>query len=176
MRVNAESIETDVSALKEKIKGKTILQVIPTLETGGAERTTVDMVEGIVGAGGRAFVASSGGRLVKAVEAAGGTHITLPLDAKFRLDRHLTNRWALRKLCQSHEINLIHARSRAPAFAALAASRTLKIPFLTTYHGIYSETSALKRWYNSVMVAGNAVIANSHYTRQVIQESLSGAR
>lgn len=152
------------------LDGKTILQIIPTLKTGGAERTVVDMTRGIVDAGGRALVASAGGGLVQKVKDNGGTHFTLPLDAKFRLDRHFTNKRALVSLCKQERVDLIHARSRAPAFPALGAARKLSLPFLTTYHGIYSEKNALKRWYNSVMVAGDAVIANSTYTASLIKQ------
>lgn len=159
------AIQTDTQLLN----GKIILQVIPSLETGGAERTTIDMVGGIVRAGGRALVASAGGRLVGAVEAAGGQHVTLPLDAKFRLDRLWRCRQSLIALARTSRVDLIHARSRAPAFAALSAANTAGIPFMTTYHGIYSENNALKRWYNSVMVKGVAVIANSNYTADIIR-------
>ncbi|MEM8838707.1 MAG: glycosyltransferase family 4 protein [Pseudomonadota bacterium] len=150
------------------LNGKTILQVIPTLEAGGAERTTIDIAEGVVKAGGQALVASAGGRLESALKSVGGKHVTLPLDAKARLDRHLTNRFALKALCKREQVSLVHARSRAPAFAALAAARSSSLPFITTYHGIYSERTALKRWYNSVMAAGDAVIANSHYTKSIV--------
>lgn len=152
------------------LDGKTILQIIPALETGGAERTAVDMTRGIVEAGGHAIVASAGGALVSQVEANGGKHVTLPLDAKFRVDLHVSNKRALIRLCQNEGVDLIHARSRAPAFPALGAARKLELPFLTTYHGIYSEKNALKRWYNSVMVAGDAVIANSAYTASVVKQ------
>ncbi|MEP6443480.1 MAG: glycosyl transferase, partial [Hyphomicrobiales bacterium] len=59
-----------------ELDGKTILQILPTLKTGGAERTVVDMTRGIVDAGGRALVASAGGGLVQKVEDNGGTHFT----------------------------------------------------------------------------------------------------
>ena len=62
----------------------------------------------------------------------------------------------------------MHARSRAPAWSALLAARRTGIPFVTTYHGIYNARSALKRWYNSVMARGDAVIANSNWTEQHI--------
>ena len=161
-----EDEQTDMTCMN----GKTILQIIPTLETGGAERTVIDMARGITAAGGRALVASAGGQLVNAVEKVGGEHFTLPLDAKLRLDRFWTNKRALIALCCRENVDLIHARSRAPAFPALGAAKTLKIPFITTYHGIYSEQNRLKRWYNSIMVAGDAVIANSHYTARLIRE------
>lgn len=152
------------------LKGKTVLQVIPTLDIGGAERTTVDMVRGLVEAGANALVASAGGRLVEQVVSAGGTHVTLPLNAKFRLDQLWGCKGALKKICRDQKVDLIHARSRAPAFPARAAAKALGLPFITTYHGIYSERSALKKWYNSIMVSGDAVIANSHYTASIIAE------
>ena len=161
-----QDAQTDMAAMN----GKTVLQVIPTLESGGAERTVIDIVSGISAAGGRALVTSAGGRLVNDVEKAGGEHFTLPMDAKLRLDRFWTNKRALIALCKQEKVDLIHARSRAPAFPALGAARALHIPFITTYHGIYSENNRLKRWYNSVMVAGDAVIANSAYTAQLVIE------
>ena len=61
-------------------------------------------------------------------------------------------------------VDLIHARSRAPAWSALRAARRAGVPFVTTYHGAYDETNALKRLYNGVMARGDVVIANSRYT------------
>jgi len=163
---DTQDAQTDMQSLN----GKTILQIIPTLESGGAERTVIDMAQAIRDAGGRALVASAGGRLVEALQKAGGVHFTLPLDAEFRLDQWWTNRRHLIALCRREKVDLIHARSRAPAFAALSAARAVKVPFVTTYHGIYSEKHAFKRWYNSVMVAGDAVIANSAYTAELIRK------
>ena len=66
-------------------------------------------------------------------------------------------------------VDLVHARSRAPAWSALIAARRTGVPFVTTYHGAYSEKSDAKRLYNSVMARGDAVIANSHYTSDLIR-------
>ena len=68
------------------MKPPTVLQVIPTLDTGGAERTTIDMAAAIIKAGGRAIVASQGGRLVNDLLAMGGTHVRLPVHSKNPLD------------------------------------------------------------------------------------------
>ena len=65
-------------------------------------------------------------------------------------------------------VDLIHARSRAPAWSALWAARRAAVPFVTTYHGAYNETNALKKLYNSVMARGDVVIANSRYTADLI--------
>src|SRR5918998_47869 len=66
-------------------------------------------------------------------------------------------------------VALIHARSRAPAWVALGAARALNLPFVTTYHGSYAGRSSVKILYNSVMARGDAVIANSHYTADLIR-------
>ena len=70
--------------------------------------------------------------------------------------------------CGARNVSLIHVRSRAPAFSALLAARASGAPVVATYHGIYSSQSGLKRWYNSIMTKGDAVIANSDFTRRRI--------
>jgi glycosyltransferase involved in cell wall biosynthesis len=149
------------------LAGRTILQIIPRLDAGGAERTTVDIVEAIVKAGGRAMVATEGGRLVEEVEAKGGEWIDFPAATKNPL-AILANVGRLKRLIARENIDIVHARSRAPAWSAFFATRGLKIPFVTTYHGSYSGTSAVKILYNSVMARGDVVIANSHYTAGLI--------
>src|SRR6185312_5185347 len=67
-------------------------------------------------------------------------------------------------------VDLIHARSRAPAWSALVAARRAKLPFVTTYHGIYNEKGRAKKLYNSVMARGDIVIANSRYTADIIKK------
>ena len=77
---------------------------------------------------------------------------------------------SLATLIREEKIDIVHARSRAPAWAARRACRMTDVPFVTTYHGIYAETNSAKRFYNSVMAAGDAVIANSEYTARLIRE------
>ena len=144
-----------------------ILQVIPDLDTGGAERTTVDVAAALVARGWRALVVSEGGRLVPELEAAGAEHVALPVASKNPLVI-LANAKRLEKLVRERGVALIHARSRAPAWSALLAARRAGVPFVTTYHGIYKQTNALKGLYNSVMARGDAVIANSRYTAELI--------
>lgn len=145
----------------------TVLQVIPELQTGGAERTTVDVAAALVAAGHRAMVASAGGRLVQELTATGARHVTLPLAAKspFAMWRNMR---ALKRLILSEGIDLVHARSRAPAWSALWAASACDVPFVTTYHGIYGQKNAAKALYNSVMARGDTVIANSRYTAELI--------
>jgi glycosyltransferase involved in cell wall biosynthesis len=150
------------------LAGKTILQIIPELEAGGAERTTVDIAEGLVNAGARALVATDGGRLVGELQAKGGIWIPFPAATKNPISMLLNVR-KLAKICHREKVSLIHARSRAPAWVALGAARSLNIPFVTTYHGSYSGRSSVKVLYNSVMARGDVVIANSQYTGNLIR-------
>jgi len=150
------------------LAGATILQIIPALEAGGAERTTVDVSAALAAAGARALVATEGGRLVGELQAKGGTWIPFPANAKDPL-RMAWNVGRLARLCRREGVQIVHARSRAPAWVALGASRRLKVPFVTTYHGAYSGRTAVKVLYNSVMARGDVVIANSHYTAGLIR-------
>jgi glycosyltransferase involved in cell wall biosynthesis len=143
----------------------TILQVVPELATGGAERTTIEVAQAIVKAGGRALVWSAGGRLLPELEAVGGEHVLGRAASKNPFEVFVSNPRELQRLIASKKVDLVHARSRAPAWSALIAARRAKVPFVTTYHGIYNAKSALKRWYNSVMVRGDVIIANSHFTK-----------
>lgn len=146
-----------------RTNGPAILQVVPRLETGGAERATVDIAAVLAREGFTALVASEGGRMVGELEAAGGEWVSMPLDTKSPLAL-AANARRLERLIRARSVNLLHARSRAPAWSALWAARAARIPFVTTFHGAYSAGSAAKRLYNSVMLRGDAVIANSQWT------------
>ncbi len=140
----------------------TILQVLPSLETGGVERGTVEMVQAIVRAGGSALVASAGGRLVSAVERAGGTHIMLKLASK-NPARIWRNAARLAFLIRAADVDIVHARSRAPAWSAWLACRRTGARFVTTWHGVYKENAPGKRRYNAIMARGERIIAISHF-------------
>jgi len=142
----------------------TLLQVIPELETGGAEQTTIDVAHAVVEAGGRALVATRGGRMAARLEADGGRLTQMPVQSKNPLVM-LGNAARLIDLIRREGVSVVHARSRAPAFSALWAAKATRTPFVATYHGVYKAQSGLKRWYNAVMTRGDMVIANSDYTR-----------
>jgi glycosyltransferase involved in cell wall biosynthesis len=140
-----------------------ILQVIPALETGGAERTTLDVAAALVREGFTALVASRGGRMEDELAKSGGELIRMEAASKSPRVM-LSNALSLRDLIRKRNVSLIHARSRAPAWSALTAASMADIPFVTTYHGIYNAGNPLKRFYNSVMIRADAVIANSQWT------------
>ncbi|MEL6687631.1 MAG: glycosyltransferase family 4 protein [Pseudomonadota bacterium] len=145
-----------------------VLQVLPALDAGGVERTTIEVAEALIEDGQGAFVVSGGGRLVQRLTKTGATHFTANIGSK----RLLSYPWrvaALRKLIVLNKIDVIHARSRAPAWAAWRAALAEGISFVTTYHGIYNEGFLGKRRYNSIMARGDRVIANSQFTAEHIK-------
>ena len=142
----------------------TLLQVVPELETGGAEQTTLDVARAVIASGGKALVATRGGRMVARLEGDGARLAQMPVQSKNPLVM-LGNAARLVDLIRQENVSLVHARSRAPAFSALAAAHITNTPFVATYHGVYKAKSGLKRWYNAVMTRGDLVIANSDYTR-----------
>jgi glycosyltransferase involved in cell wall biosynthesis len=147
----------------------TILQIIPELETGGAELSTVDMAAAIVDAGGRALVLSEGGRMAPRVADVGAEFIPFPAATKNPL-RMLWNARQIARIIRENDVDLVHARSRAPAWSARKAARQCGVAYVTTYHGAYNEKNRIKNFYNSVMASGDVVIANSKYTSQLIQD------
>jgi glycosyltransferase involved in cell wall biosynthesis len=144
-----------------------ILQVLPRLESGGVERGTVEITEAIARAGMVPLVASAGGALIPHVKHAGGEHITLPMDSKNPFTIR-ANAWKLYRIIKARKVNIIHARSRAPAWSAYYAAKWAGIPFMTTFHGIYGTEGAIKRHYNRIMLKGARVIAVSNYVREHI--------
>ena len=147
---------------------KTVLQVLPALETGGVERGTIEIARALVESGWRAVVASSGGQLVADLQAVGGVHVELPLLGKSPLTIW-RNAARLTTLIRRENIDLVHARSRAPAWSARFATRRCDRPFVTTYHSAYGD-HWLKRPYNAVMASGDRVIAISDFVVGVIRE------
>ncbi|WP_228445835.1 glycosyltransferase family 4 protein [Terricaulis silvestris] len=152
-----------------------VLQVTPELNAGGVERTTLEMAEAISRAGGLALIASAGGRLEPDLEASAGELIRLPVQTKNPITA-IHNAWRLARVIKERGVNIVHARSRAPAWSAYLAARLSGVPFVTTFHGIYNARSALKRFYNSVMARGDIVIANSEYTREHVLENYAEAK
>lgn len=148
----------------------TVLQVLPALVTGGVERGTVDMVNALSVAGHRAIVASSGGHMVQEVERSGGEHVQLPMRSKnpWVMWRNISH---LARLITAEKVDIVHARSRAPAWSAFYAARRTATPYVTTVHGPYNGQNAAKRAYNSVMFRGDRVIATSGFIRDYLRET-----
>ncbi|QDL90337.1 glycosyltransferase family 4 protein [Paroceanicella profunda] len=156
--------------------GFTVLQLVPALNEGGVERGAIEISSAITAAGGRALVASAGGRLEQALRRAGGELIRLPgFDAKNPLKLPDFIR-AIREIILAEKVDIVHARSRGPAWAGWFAARAEGCPFVTTYHGSYSEGFPGKRLYNSVMAKGRPVIAVSEFIAARVMERHGVAR
>ncbi|AUG55344.1 glycosyltransferase family 4 protein [Thalassospira marina] len=150
----------------------TVLQIIPRLNSGGAERTTLEIAQALKQVGANAVIVSEGGRLVNEIRATGAIFIALPVASKnpFRI---IGNIWKIGKIIRDHGVTLVHARSRAPAISAFFAARQAQLPFVTTYHSTYSlprrqPFRALKNFYSSIMARGDRVIANSRFIGDLI--------
>jgi glycosyltransferase involved in cell wall biosynthesis len=147
-----------------------ILQVLPALMSGGVEREVMDTAEALVQEGYRSFVASSGGRQVTQLYQQGSRHFSLSLDSKnpFVIIRNI---WKLKYLVKVHDIDIIHAQSRAPAWSAYYAAKLAGCHFVTTIHGAHGTKGLGKKLYNSVMTKGEKVIAVSEFIADYAKEN-----
>lgn len=148
----------------------TLLQLLPSLSAGGVERGTIDIAIAAAEAGYRSLVASSGGDMVRHLDQVGIEHITLPLDTKNPLTIHANIR-RIERIVAEYHVDILHARSRAPAWSAYYAALHTKKHFITTFHGTYGLEGWFKKEYNSVMTRGERVIAISDFIAQHIREN-----
>src|SRR4249919_1939872 len=139
----------------------TIVQVLPALESGGVERSTLEIADALVRAGHRAIVVSAGGRLVPRLEAMGAEHIALDIGHKsLSTLRHVPT---LRRLFERTRVDIVHARSRMPAWIAWRALQGMPATrphFATTMHGLNSPSR-----YSAIMARGERVICVSETVR-----------
>ena len=166
-----EEKQTELQSISPvKTRPPTVLQVLPALVTGGVERGAVDIAGAIVDGGGRAIVASAGGPMTHEVIRLGAEHVKLPVDSKnpfimWRNIRRLVN------LVEAEKIDIIHARSRAPAWSSWLSSRRTNKPFVTTFHGTHGNKSTIKYYYNSILTKGEVVIAISGFIAGHIRQN-----
>ncbi len=151
-------------------RGPVILQVIPELNVGGTERAVTDVARAVIDAGGEALVVSQGGDLAPELLRTKARLIQMPVASKSPLTIQ-RNASRLVKLIRSEHVNLIHARSRAPAWSALKAARRTGCPFVTTFHAPYNFSGGLKKRYNAVMAKGDRVIAISDFIAAHVREN-----
>ena len=144
-----------------------VLQLTPELNAGGVERTTLEVAEGLIKAGHSAHVVSAGGRMEDELLQMGAHLHKIDIGAKNILTYGSRVR-ALKKIILQHNIDIVHARSRVPAWIGYKAAKAANTPFIATYHGIYNAGSSLKRRYNAIMTKGALTIANSNMTKEHI--------
>lgn len=166
----AVAATTNTAVSPAKARRPVVLQVLPRLGTGGAERGTIDVAGALVAAGGTAIVASAGGSQIHELGRLGAIHETLPLDSKNPLTLY-ANIGRIERLIRRHGVEIVHARSRAPAWSAMLAAKRTGAHFVTTFHSTYGLQSGLKRRYNSVMTRGERVIAISDFIAGHIREN-----
>ena len=147
----------------------TILQIIPNLNAGGAEVGCLALGKDLKIKGHTSMIATASGQMIHEALRNGIVIIQLPLDSKSPL-KWLYNAYKLAKLIRLHGINLLHVRSRAPAWSVLWAAKATSTPWVSTYHGAYKQQNRLKKYYNGIMTRGNAIIAPSQFMAQHIVE------
>ena len=147
-----------------------IAQILPALEIGGVERGTIEIAAALKKAGITNYVISNGGKMVPELDRLGVEHITLPVHSKNPFKMYMNAR-KIAKIAKEKGFTLMHVRSRAPAWAVKWASKMTKIPFMTTFHGVYGIKPAIKKYYNIVMTQGVRMIAiSNHVKRQVLRD------
>lgn len=146
------------------------MQVLPEMGQGGVELGTVQIAEALTEQGIKNYVASQGGRMEFQLERLGVKHFKLPLKSKnpFKIIRNADK---LAEIIKKEGINIVHARSRAPAWSAYLAAKKAGVHFITTFHGTYGlGPKGIKKIYNKVMTFGEKVIViSSHIKRHVME-------
>jgi len=153
--------------MKKKIK---VLQVIPRLGYGGAETGCYDLAHFLPEQDWKSFVATSGGELLKYIDKKKAKIFKLPVHSKNPI-LILFNTIILFFIILIYNIDIVHARSRAPAWSCYLATRITFRKFVTTFHGTYNFNNKIKKFYNSVMVRSDLVIAGSNFIFSHINEN-----
>ena len=155
--------------MSSKIK---ILQVIPRLGYGGAETGCYDLAHYLSENGCSSYIVTSGGELIKYIDKKKVKLIKLPVQSKNPL-LILLNSLILILVILFFNISIVHARSRAPAWSCLLATKITRRKFVTTFHGTYNFKNSLKKYYNSVMLKSDLIIAGSNFIFSHINENYS---
>ena len=153
--------------MKKKIK---VLQVIPKLSFGGAETGCYDLAHFLPEHNCKSFIVTSGGELLKFIKKDKVKVFKLPVQSK-NLILILFNAIIISLIILLYNINIVHARSRAPAWSCLIATKLTARKFVTTFHGTYNFSNRIKEFYNSVMVRAHLVIAGSNFIFSHISEN-----
>ena len=147
-----------------------VLQVIPKLGYGGTETGCYDLAHYLPENNCKSFVVTSGGELIKFVDRKKVRIIRLPVHSKNPL-LIILNSICLIGIILFNNISIVHARSRAPAWSCLLATKVTGRKLVTTFHGTYNFKNGFKKFYNSVMVRSNLIIAGSNFIFSHIRES-----
>ncbi|MCB1538103.1 MAG: glycosyltransferase family 4 protein [Rhodospirillales bacterium] len=151
-------------------KTPVVMQIIPELGPGGAEQGCIDVAAALVQAGARALVVASGGARVGEIIRAKAEFIPMPVQSKNPWEMYC-NIGRIRRLINAWNVDIVHVRSRAPAWSAWYACKGTGAKFMTTVHAPYNEGGKLKHFYNSIMMRGERVIAISGHVARYITEN-----
>jgi glycosyltransferase involved in cell wall biosynthesis len=149
-----------------------VLQVIPKLGYGGAETGCYDLAHYLFENNCSSFIVTSGGELLKFIDKKKVKLIKLPVQSKNPI-LILLNVIALIFIILYHNISIVHARSRAPAWSCFFATKITRRKFVTTFHGTYNFSNLIKKFYNSIMARSNLVIAGSNFIFSHIDKNYS---
>ena len=149
-----------------------VLQVIPKLGYGGAETGCYDLAHYLNEVGCKSYIITSGGELIKYIDKKKVTLIKLPVHSKNPL-LILVNSIIISFIILFLNISIVHARSRAPAWSCYFATRITRRKFVTTFHGTYNFQNKIKKFYNSIMVKSDLLIAGSNFIFSHIHENYS---
>jgi len=149
-----------------------VLQVIPKLGYGGAETGCYDLAHYLKENGCPSYIVTSGGELLKFIDKKKVKLIKLPVHSKNPI-LILFNALALVFIILFHNISIVHARSRAPAWSCLLATKITRRKFVTTFHGTYNHNNSIKKFYNSIMLRSNLIIAGSNFIFSYINNHYS---
>lgn len=158
---------TDLKASAGIPNSPVIMQIIPELGPGGAEQGCIDIAAEIVRSGAQAIVVSHGGSRVHELTRLGAQHIDLPVHSKNPLVMW-QNIGRIRKLIRDYNVDIVHVRSRAPAWSAYKACKGTQARYMTTCHAPYNISGKAKRFYNSAIAKGERVIAISNHVAQYL--------
>ena len=147
-----------------------VLQVIPKLGYGGAETGCYDIAHYLAEKNCKSFIVTSGGELIKFIDKKKVKLIKLPVHSKNPVLIFL-NSIFLVGIILYYNISIVHARSRAPAWSCFFATRLTKRKFVTTFHGTYNFKGKLKKFYNSVMLRSDLIIAGSNFIFSHIKDN-----
>jgi hypothetical protein len=139
-----------------------VLQVIPRLGYGGAETGCYDLAHYLAENNCSSYIVTSGGELVKHINKKKVKLIRLPVQSKNPIIIFF-NSIVLTFIILFFNISIVHARSRAPAWSCLIATKITKRKFVTTFHGTYNFKNSIKKFYNSVMTRSDLIIAGSNF-------------
>lgn len=144
-----------------------VMQIIPELGAGGAEQGCIDIAAELVNAGAKAIIVSNGGSRLNELARIGVTHIQMPVHSKNPVVMW-KNIHRIRALISRHIVNIVHVRSRAPAWSAFYACKKTSARFVTTCHAPYNIQNKSKQFYNSAIAQGERVIAISNYVAEYL--------